>query len=75
MPVNNPKPTNPPDPTPGKDFYYAVQPNQMKYVDGQGVLNLIHIPKGRNQEAGQHLLNKGWEALAKFPKWSMWHGK
>lgn len=70
MTADNPKPAYPPDPTPGKDYYYAVEPNQMTYIDGQGVLKTIHIPKGRNQEARQYFLNKNWEALAQFSEWS-----
>lgn len=64
------QPVDAPDPNPGQDFYYAVQPNRMSYVDGNGGSRQIHIPKGRNQEASQRFMNEDWEALARFPTWS-----
>lgn len=67
---NETRPVNAPDPNPGQEFYYAVQPNQMTYVDGNDVSRQIHIPKGKNQEARQHFMDKDWEALARFPTWS-----
>jgi hypothetical protein len=61
-----------PSPEPDKDFYYAVQPNQMTYTDDTGVSRSIHIPRGRNQEAYDHFKNEDWEALSLFPTWSMY---
>ena len=71
MPDGSPNPANSSDPMPDKNYYNAVEPNQMTYTDGQGLLKTMHIPKGRNQEAGQYLLEKNWDALAHFPDWSM----
>lgn len=55
-----------------KDFYYAVQPNKMTYLDGAGVSRCVHIPRGKNQEACEHIMNEDWEALELFPTWSMY---
>lgn len=57
---------------PGEGFYYAVQPNQMTYVDDKGVSRSIHIPRGKNQEACDHFANEDWKALSLFPTWSMY---
>jgi hypothetical protein len=56
---------------PGKDFYYAVKPNQMTYTDDTGVSRSIHIPRGKNEEACRHFANEDWKALSLFPIWSM----
>jgi hypothetical protein len=56
---------------PGKDFYYAIKPNQMTYVDDAGVSRSIHTPRGKNEEAYRHFENKDWKALSLFPIWSM----
>lgn len=61
-----------PSPEPDQDFYYAVQPNQMTYTDDTGVSRSIHIPRGKNQEACEHFKNGDWEALSRFPTWSMY---
>ena len=62
------KPSSEPD----ENFYYAVQPNQMNYVDDTGVPRRIHIPRGKFQEACEHFENEDWEALSLFPTWSMY---
>jgi hypothetical protein len=54
-----------------KDFYYAIKPNQMTYVDDAGVSQSIHIPRGKNEEAYRHFENEDWKALSLFPIWSM----
>jgi hypothetical protein len=59
-----------PSPEPDKDFYYAVQPNQMTYTDDTGVSRSIHIPRGKNQEACEHFKHEDWKALSLFPTWS-----
>lgn len=64
------KPTYEPD----ENFYYAVQPNQMNYVDDSGVSRCIHIPRGKFQEACEHFKNEDWKALSLFPIWSMYAG-
>ena len=62
------KPSSEPD----QDFYYAVQPNQMTYVDDAGVSRSIHIPRGKNEEACEHFKNEDWKALSLFPEWSIY---
>lgn len=57
---------------PEENFYYAVQPNQMNYVDDSGVSRCIHIPRGRFQEACEHFKKEDWKALSLFPTWSMY---
>ncbi|KAM0710764.1 hypothetical protein Q7P35_001502 [Cladosporium inversicolor] len=59
-----------PSPEPDKNFYYAVQPNQMTYVDDTGVSRCIHIPRGKNQEACERFKNEDWKALSLFPEWT-----
>jgi hypothetical protein len=59
-------------PEPEDDFYYAVQPNQMMYVDDTGVSRSIHIPRGKNQEVCELFKNEDWKALSLFPEWSMY---
>jgi hypothetical protein len=61
-----------PSPELDKDFYYAVQPNQMTYTDDTGVSRNIHIPRGKTQEAYEHFKNEDWKALSLFPTWSMY---
>jgi hypothetical protein len=56
---------------PDKDFYYAVKPNKMTYVDNAGISRSIHIPRGKNEEACRHFVNEDWKALSLFPAWSM----
>ena len=62
------KPSSEPD----ENFYYAMQPNQMNYVDNTGVSRCIHIPRGNFQEACEHFENEDWKALSLFPTWSMY---
>jgi hypothetical protein len=56
---------------PGTDFYYAVKPNQMTYVDDTVVSRSIHIPRGKNEELYRLFENQNWKALSLSPAWSM----
>ena len=60
------------DSRPDDEFYYAVQPNQMTYTDNTGVSRSIHIPRSKFHEACKHMENEDWEALSRYPTWSMY---
>ena len=44
--------------------------NVMSYTDGEGAKKKIWMPKGTMRTACNHLAEKDWDALAKFPVWS-----
>lgn len=47
-----------------------VHPNSAIYHDAQGVRHEIYIPARDYYKTHNHLVNKGWDELAKFPKYS-----
>lgn len=49
-----------------------THPNCMKYYDGNDVKHEIYIPARDYYKANNHLINKEWDELAKFPKYSVW---
>jgi hypothetical protein len=70
--ANIPRPTGPwgyADAKEGYEYQVSVEVNKMNYTDDAGNRHEIHIPTGRANEASEHLANKRWDELAKFPKW------
>ncbi|KAL1861751.1 hypothetical protein VTK73DRAFT_6965 [Phialemonium thermophilum] len=67
-----PRPTGPwgyADAEEGYEYIVSVEPNSMHYVDGNGDAHDIYIPQGQIREATDHLTNKRWDELAKYPKY------
>ncbi|CAK7198044.1 hypothetical protein SEUCBS139899_000702 [Sporothrix eucalyptigena] len=44
----------------------SVEPNCMAYTDDKGVQHRIYMPQGTAKRAGQLLMSKQWDELAKF---------
>ena len=46
-----------------------VEPDKIAYVDAQGAMHEIHVPKETFKAAAADLVAENWDALAKFPAW------
>ena len=46
----------------------VVEPNQMGFLD-DGVMRLVHLPKGTYEAARAHFQNGNWTRLKEFPQW------